>query len=396
MQFGSDKCTKIHTGKEYDQYKCLPLYVESWKEKDMEFNSKCESCGKWNSSQKNMGAPVSAHSKKVDFKSDNCENILSEVGVLKEHELEKSSEAVGINIVDICEGEEEMELKEEEKYLGEIISKDGRNLKNIRARVNKGIGIMKNILNLLDGIPFGKFYYEVAIILRNSLFVSSVLYNSEVWYNLTNAELDLLETADIFLLRGILKAPKSTPKEMLFLELGILPLREIIRKRRLGFLHYILQQKSDSLIRKVFEAQNKYPTSKDWVTMVKNDLTVIDMKTTFKEIELMKKNEFMNIVRRKLEHKSLKDLNTMKENHSKVRHLEHPVLKMQNYLMPNESNLKLKDIQLIFSLRCRTTDVKMNKKSQHETYECRACGIEDESQIHIISCKSSIMKMTKS
>ena len=26
-------------------------------------------------------------------------------------------------------------------------------------------------------------------------------------------------------------------------------------------------------------------------------------------------------------------------------------------------------------------------KSQHETYECRACGNEDESQIHIISCK---------
>ena len=223
-----------------------------------------------------------------------------------------------------------MELKDEEKYLGEIISKDGRNLKNIRARVNKGIGIMKNILNLLDGIPFGKFYHEVAIILRNSLFVSSVLYNSEVWYNLTKAELNLLETVDVDLLRGILKAPKSTPKEMLFLELGILPLREILRKRRLGFLHYILQQKSDSLIRKVFEAQNKYPTSKDWVTMVRNDLTVIDMKTTFKEIELMKKNEFMNIVRRKLEHKSLKDLNSMKENYSKVRHLEPPVLKMQN------------------------------------------------------------------
>ena len=27
----------------------------------------------------------------------------------------------------------------------------------------------------------------------------------------------------------------------------------------------------------------------------------------------------------------------MKENHSKVRHLEHPVLKMQNYLRPNKN-----------------------------------------------------------
>ena len=29
----------------------------------------------------------------------------------------------------------------------------------------------------------------------------------------------------------------------------------------------------------------------------------------------------------------------------------------------------------------------MNKKSQHETYECRACGNENECQKHIISCK---------
>ena len=209
LQFGSDKCKKIHIGKENDQYKCLPLYVENWKEKEKDLNSNCEICEKRSISQKNMGVPVAAHSKHVEFKCDNCGKIFSEVGDLKKHELEKPSDTVGINIVDICEGEEEMELKEEEKYLGEIISKDGRNLKNIRTRVNKGIGITKNILNLLDGIPFGKFYYEVAIILRNSLFVSSVLYNSEVWYNLTNAELDLLETADIHLLRGILKAPKK-------------------------------------------------------------------------------------------------------------------------------------------------------------------------------------------
>ena len=94
------------------------------------------------------------------------------------------------------------------KYLGDVISKDGRNLKNIQARVNKGVGIVKKILTMLDGIPFGKFYFEAAVILRNSLLVSSMLFNSEAWYNITKAEMELLETVDLMLLRGILNQPQ--------------------------------------------------------------------------------------------------------------------------------------------------------------------------------------------
>jgi hypothetical protein len=52
----------------------------------------------------------------------------------------------------------------EEKYLGVIISNDGRNIKNIKARVSKGKGINSKILTMLEGIPFGNFYFEVAII----------------------------------------------------------------------------------------------------------------------------------------------------------------------------------------------------------------------------------------
>ena len=39
---------------------------------------------------------------------------------------------------DIWDGEQVMEGKLEEKYLGDVISTDGRNLKNIKARIAKG------------------------------------------------------------------------------------------------------------------------------------------------------------------------------------------------------------------------------------------------------------------
>ena len=131
------------------------------------------------------------------------------------------NEETGIEeIEDICEGEEIMEEKSDEKYLGDVISTDGKNIKNVKARVAKGKGIANRIISIIDGIPFGDFYFEVAMILRNSLLVSSMLSNSEAWYNVSKAELDLLETVDVNFLRNVLGAPKSTPVEMLYLELG--------------------------------------------------------------------------------------------------------------------------------------------------------------------------------
>ena len=81
-------------------------------------------------------------------------------------------EGESLELQDQFVGEEIMEESQEEKYLGDIISNDGRNMKNIKSRVNKGKGIVSRIMTLLEGIPFGKFYFEVAVILRNSLLVS--------------------------------------------------------------------------------------------------------------------------------------------------------------------------------------------------------------------------------
>jgi hypothetical protein len=144
---------------------------------------------------------------KEDFK---CQSL--KVDNWKEVELKNDETGVD-DILDVCEGEEIMEDKQEEKYLGDVISTDGRNIKNVKARVAKGKGIMSRILTILEGIPFGEFYFEIAVILRNALLVSSMLCNSEAWYNVSKPELDLLETVDNQFLRSVLKAPKSTPND---------------------------------------------------------------------------------------------------------------------------------------------------------------------------------------
>ena len=45
--------------------------------------------------------------------------------------------------------EKDMEIKEEENFLGDVILYDGRNIKNVKSRVAKGTGINRRILTIL-------------------------------------------------------------------------------------------------------------------------------------------------------------------------------------------------------------------------------------------------------
>ena len=79
LQLGVTKCTKIHVGKYKEDFKCKKLKVDNWIEVPIE-----------------------------------------------------EQESTSIKIDDCFNGEEEIEDSDAEKYLGDIISKDGRNMKNVK------------------------------------------------------------------------------------------------------------------------------------------------------------------------------------------------------------------------------------------------------------------------
>ena len=87
-----------------------------------------------------------------------------------------------------------------------FISGDGRNTRNIKKRVGKGLGIITQIINLLNMINLGEYYCETVILLRESVFLNGILTNAEIWYSLTREEIKELEDLDLTLLRKIFKA----------------------------------------------------------------------------------------------------------------------------------------------------------------------------------------------
>ena len=192
---------------------------------------------------------------------------------------------------------------------------------------------------------------------------------------------------DIQLSRKILRAPWSTPKELLFLELGCMPLRDIIRKRRISFLQYILKQDSQSMIYKFLETQMKNRKAKDWITQVLKDIQDLNLDISLENMKEMTKAKFKIILNKAVKSKALEELNKIKQKHSKGKELKYSYLEMQKYLRPSQINITYEDAITIFRIRSRMTDVKVNFKGKCENLACQICKQENESQHHILICE---------
>ena len=109
----------------------------------------------------------------------------------------------------------------------------------------------------------GKFPFEIAKIHRNAYKISSILSSSEIWYGTTQNELEGLEQVDGMWMRNFMNCSYMVPKDLLYLELAITPIRYIIQTRILLYLHHILQQKKESLLYRFFVTQLSNPTPRD-------------------------------------------------------------------------------------------------------------------------------------
>ena len=322
LQFGVDKCHQLHFGKENKL--CPDLFIDNWE-------------------------VVKVDSAKTGFE----------------------------NLVDEISEPHKMDLMEHEKYLGDIVSTDGKNKENILARKDKSKGIIKQIGTILEDICFGPFQFEVALILRDSLLLSSILVNSEAWYDLTDEDVETLERADEELLRRVLEAPISTPKCMLYLETGCKPLRYIIMSRRLMFYHYILNENENSLISRFYHSQAKEPIKGDWSTTVMENLEELEIVLTADQVKMSSQSQFRTLVNNSVEEKALEYLNKEKEGKSKVLHISFKELKMQKYLEPSKFSNDLR--KFTFLARSRMLDVGDNfKKGNKEiTKHCPVCDDKD-------------------
>ena len=121
------------------------------------------------------------------------------------------------------------------KYLGDWISSQLDNKKNIESRVNIGIGTISQIMSILKQVSLGYFYVEIGLLFRESMLISRLIFNSEVWLRIKKDQMKKLTAIDESYLIRVLGLKQTVAKESLYLETGMFNLSSIVQQRRLMY-----------------------------------------------------------------------------------------------------------------------------------------------------------------
>ena len=248
------------------------------------------------------------------------------------------------------------------------------------------MGLVGEIIEILDSLKIGYLYFETAMLLRNAILINGMINSVEIWYNLTNNEVNELEIVDRILLQQVLgKIPRTVPRESMYLELGIEEINVIIKKRRLIYFQSVIARKKKSMLYNFLMQQWHRPYKGDFTELVKESLQEFGFSENLVYLENTKPEHFKEMIKERSVKLSLKLLREKKEKHSKMKNLQYKNLQMQEYLKDNSTSLETK--RMLFKWRTHTENFKLNYKNNHDNLNCEICNSHPDSQQASLTCK---------
>ena len=275
-------------------------------------------------------------------------------------------------------------------YLGDVISDTGTIDATVAQRCQKAIGLITQISSILSSISLGNFHFDIAMVLRESQFVNSIMTNSEIWHNVYLKHTHSLEKMDNDLFRKIFNAHSKTPCEAFFYETGKYPLRFVWAKRRFMYLWQLLHRDENELVSKVYMTQKLTHTRGDWYQIIKDDKIKYGISESDEEISEMSQTRFKKMVEKKLHESALKYLKDLANKHSKSTLISEEKFGKKAYL--KDRRFSKEDCQLLFALKTKMIDCKSNFSHLYEEDDmsCRLCtdGNSYEDEDHLLVCKT--------
>ena len=241
------------------------------------------------------------------------------------------------------------------KMLGDVFNCKGNNSDLVSGKVNTCKAVIASIFAVCNEITFGMHYMRVMYLLYKTVFIPSMLFNSQAWSNISSANITTLQTSQLKCLKRMLKVPTSTPNACTFLELGVLPIKFEVQSRQLLFLKHILSLTEDDPVRKLFNEQKLFPFEKNWANNIAKVLQLYELPNE-KDINEMSKDKWRRMVKEKIKNKAWKDLMKECEMRKKTKNLIYTTFSAQSYLFSYQSDIAT----TIFRIRAKSTNCKEN------------------------------------
>ena len=316
---------------------------------------------------------------KIEWGQDKCK--VMEVG---RHKEKKKEWKLGEKTIESCGTY---------KYLGEIISRDGNNDENLKARYNKVKGTVRAINTCGKVRIMRRIEVEVLITLHESVTLPTLLYNSETWpLNATiRKELDKME---LWAWKSMLGLPKTTPTAAVMFASGALYASIRVQIKQLIYLHKLLMKPENHWTRTTLNSLKRHDIG--WAKQIKENLDEWEMETDWEVIRTKSANEWKRGVYNAAERKNKQKI--LEECHKKVRGVSSiktktksliPILENEEYSRKPQTfmtkNNKLKARAYIMG-RFGMLQCAANFSNGYGGKNCVKCNVIDDEQHRINHC----------
>ena len=191
-----------------------------------------------------------------------------------------------------------IEETEKYKYLGDVITKDGKNKENIQARKT----IIQSNTAIINSIASSEALYriETAVLLdmHKQKNIASLLNNAEAW-RLNKGEEELIEKVEIQALKSLFGLPLHTPTAAIIYTFGTLFTKQRIDKKILIYLHKILNKDDGAFLKQALSTLSSLNTG--WYQKTTAILEEYDLPTAFSDIKKITEAGWRSQVTRKIE-----------------------------------------------------------------------------------------------
>ena len=275
------------------------------------------------------------------------------------------------------------------KYLGDYAA-DSLDIL-YKKRCEKTQGYSATCQAMSTEMSLGYQLYSIAKLLHTSIFVNGSLVNMETWPKCTTARIEDFERIEQTFLRKILNAHSKTPIETLYLELGVIPLRFQIMKRRILYLQDVLEREDGELTKQVLLVQKENGCNGDFYELVTNDLA--ELSISFEEVEGSSKSKLKKMVKERAKEIAYNFLIDKAKNHSKVNDAIYTNCDGMKHYFDHRFSPDLAN--LLFKFRTRTYLVKNNFRNNYKNTNilCPLCEKFDDTQQHLLVCEK-ILQVT--